>query len=320
MLPRLGITVPVEDLALTDLPAVAGRAEELGYTDAWSYERNVYDAFTPLAALAPVTRQLRLGTSICNAFTRPAGLIAMSAAALALLAPGRFVLGLGSSTEAIVRGWMGLPFARPLARMRETVSTVRRLLAGEKVGAMKLHRVPEQPVPIYMAALGDRMLQLAGEIADGLVFFMVGPRIAPELQARTGRRMEFVSRIIAIDGDAPEANLTLARRWIASYAVLPIYDRLLARQGFAEEVDAIKHRWQAGDRSGALRQVSQAMVDELILVGDIEAWSDRLAAFQRQGGTPDVWFMSTSAAPDRRRADFERTLRALAPATSRQPV
>jgi probable F420-dependent oxidoreductase len=316
----LGFTIPVEDLPLEELPEIAGRAEELGYSDAWSYERNVYDAFSPLAAAAAATRSMRLGTSITNIFTRPPGLIAMSAAGIAQLAPGRFVLGLGSSTEAIVSGWMGLPYGKPLTRMRETVTTVRRLLAGEKVGALKLHRIPETPVPIFMAAIGDRMLRLAGEVADGLVFFMVGPSGAPQLVAETGRTMEFVPRVIAIDGDRLEDNLALARRWIAGYAVIPTYARLLSRQGFAQEVAAIQQRWRAGDRNAAMGQVSQAMVDELMLLGDAGAWGERLAEFQRHGGTPDVWFMSTSSDPRRRRAQFERALLATAPARSRQPV
>ncbi|MEP7106182.1 MAG: LLM class flavin-dependent oxidoreductase, partial [Chloroflexota bacterium] len=149
---------------MAEIPAVAARAEALGYTDCWSYEINVFDAFTPLAAAAAATDGVRLGTAIAPVFFRPPGLLAMQAAAMAELAPGRFVLGVGSSTPVVVQQWMGIPFAAPVKAVRDTVVAVLALLAGEKVGGMRLGRPPAQPVPIWMAALGDRMAAAAHEV------------------------------------------------------------------------------------------------------------------------------------------------------------
>lgn len=116
---------------LSELPAFARFVEELGYTDIWSLESNALDGFTPLAAVAAVTERVRLGTAMIPAWTRPAGLLAMHAAAMAELAPGRFMLGVGSSTEVVVRQWLDVPFSRPLGRTREAVRAVRSLLGGQ---------------------------------------------------------------------------------------------------------------------------------------------------------------------------------------------
>ena len=278
---RLGLSLPAEGMPLAELPALARRAEELGYTDAWSFEVNGYDAFSPLAAAAAVTERIRLGTAIVPVYTRPAGLIAMQAAALAGLAPGRFVLGLGASTPTVVESWLGVRFARPLTRTRAAVVAVRALLAGERVDAMRLAAPPSPPPPIFMAALGERMLQAAGEIADGVCFYMCGPRIIPTLLARTGRQMDSVARLIVVPGG--EDALAAARRVVVTYALVPFYARVMGEQGFVEELEAIHDRWKAGDRSGAPGQVSQEMVDELVLAGSPEHIRDRLGAYSESG-------------------------------------
>ena len=302
---RLGISLPAEAMPLSELPALAQRAEELGYTDAWSFEVNGYDAFSPLAAAAAVTEHMRLGTCIVPVYTRPPGLIAMQAAALAGLAPGRFVLGLGASTPTVVETWLGVPFKLPLTRTRETVVAVRSLLAGEKVGGMRLAAPPSPPPPIFMAALGDKMLQSAGQLADGVCFYMCGPRIIPKLLARTGREMDSVARLIVLPGD--DDALTAARRLIVTYALVPFYARVMKEQGFGEEVQAIHERWQAGDRASAPSQVSDGMVAELVLAGSTDQIRERLGAYAKSGlGTAAL----AVAGPDRKA--LERLLAAIA--------
>jgi probable F420-dependent oxidoreductase len=277
------------------LAALAGRAEELGFTDGWSFEVNGFDAFTPLAAAAAGTARMRLGTAIVPVFTRPAGLTAMHAAAMADLAPGRFVLGLGCSTPTVVETWLEVPFSRPLSRVRDTAVKVRKLLQGERVGALRLG-VPPVEVPIFIAALGDRMLELAGEVGDGLAFFMVGPRIIPELLAKVGRPLESVARIVVLPGD-PKATAAIARGVVTTYALVPYYARLLVRQGFGEEVKAIGGRWAAGDRDAARGQVSDAMVRELVIAGDSDAIAEGIEAYWRAGlGTPVLSISGRSGA------------------------
>jgi probable F420-dependent oxidoreductase len=282
---RLGLSIPAEGVPLAALAALAGRAEESGFTDGWSFEVNGFDAFTPLATAAAGTSRMRLGTAIVPVFTRPAGLIAMHAAAMADLAPGRFVLGLGSSTPTVVETWLGVPFSRPVSKVRDTAVDVRKLLQGERVGALRLDAPPVE-VPIFIAALGDRMLKLAGEVGDGVAFFMVGPRIIPELLAKIGRPIDSVARIVVLPGD-PKAAAAVARGLITTYALVPYYARLLVRQGFGEEVQAVGDRWAAGNRDGARAQVSDAMVRELVVTGDSDAIAEGIDAYWRTGlGTP----------------------------------
>jgi probable F420-dependent oxidoreductase len=312
---RLAVTFPFENIELQAATRLVRQAEDLGYREAWSYERNVFDAFSPLAAAAMVTQRMRLGTSITPAFTRPPGLLAMSAASLAELAPGRFVLGVGASTPAIVSGWMGLEYGRPLTKVRETVQSVRALLAGEKVGGMRLHRPPPEPVPMYLAALGKRMLALAGEVADGVAFFMTSATAIPELVAGTGRALDSIARVVVPCAEDHEANLAFARRFIAGYVMVPCYGRLLVRQGFEAEVEAVRARWQAGDRHGAVAEVSEAMAAELMLLRTDPRLTERLEAFQRSGvGALDLWFISPAGEVEDQRRDVERALEVMAPA------
>lgn len=293
---RLGLSIPADGVPLAALPALAARAEQLGFTDGWSFEVNGFDAFTPLAAAAVTTSKMRLGTAIVPAYTRPAGLIAMHAAAMADLAPGRFVLGLGCSTPTVVETWLEVPFSRPLSTVRDTALKVRRLLAGEKVGALRLSAAVAAEVPIFVAALGDRMLRMAGEVGEGVAFYMAGPGIIPELLAQVGRPVDSVARIVVLPGER-QASIAAAQRVIATYALVPYYARLLARQGFGEEVVAIGERWALGDRAGARAQVSDAMVAELVIAGDADAIAAGIEAYWRAGlGTPVLAFAGTSAA------------------------
>ncbi|MBO0705963.1 MAG: LLM class flavin-dependent oxidoreductase [Candidatus Dormibacteraeota bacterium] len=322
---RYGVTIPFEHLPGSALREQLEEAGRLGIEEAWSYERNVFDAFTPLAAAATAHPTMRLGTSIVPVFTRPPGLLAMSAAGLAELAPGRFVLGVGGSTETIVTGWMGVPFAKPLQRVRETILTVRALLGGERVGKLTLYRPPATPPPIYMAALGERMLRLAGEIADGVAFFMASAGSVPGLLRGTGRELDSVARVIVLCGQDHAQNVAFARRFITGYAILPFYARFLESQGWGEAVRAIQRRWEAGDRAGANQEVPEEMAESLMLIETDPRLTDRVREYERSGlGTLDLWFMSPAGTEAQRAADTTRALHRLAPRTprplSREPV
>lgn len=274
---RIGLSVPPLGLPFAEIPAWCGRAEELGYTDVWTYEGVLLDGFTPATLAAAGTRSLRIGIGIIPAFTRPAGLIAMSAAALALAAPGRFVLGLGSSTKVIVEEWMGIPFSRPRERTVETARAVRSLLHGERVGRFKLALTPDPPPEIWLAGLGPKMLASLSGVADGACFFLVGPKLLPELIREAGG-LPSMERLLVHTGSADEA-----RRSLIPYALSPGYQPVLRRQGFGEEIDAILARWAAGDRAAAPGQVSDEMLRELVLMGDVDAIRSRLEDYAAAG-------------------------------------
>src|SRR5579859_3268870 len=173
---RYGLTIPYSDLPLAAHEAPLREAAAAGYTDFWSAEASGSDGFTPLALAACWVPDVTLGIAIIPAFTRGPALTAMSAAALAEAAPGRFVLGIGTSSPAVVESWNGIPFEQPVQRTKDLLRFLRSALAGEKIteeyatfriNGFRMDRVPDQPPPIYLAALRPGMLRYAGAQADG---------------------------------------------------------------------------------------------------------------------------------------------------------
>src|SRR4051812_4038694 len=168
MAQRWGLTLPLPATPLGASEEHVKRAEASGYTDLWSGETNGPDGFTPLALSAAWTERMRLGTGIVGVFQRGPALLAQEAAALADASGGRFVLGLGSSSDRIVEGWNGIPFEKPLSRVRETLDFLRPALAGERTETgFKLETAPSHEIPIMLAALRGGMLDLAVERANG---------------------------------------------------------------------------------------------------------------------------------------------------------
>ncbi|MEE2697037.1 MAG: LLM class flavin-dependent oxidoreductase, partial [Actinomycetota bacterium] len=164
-----GITVPLPG-PLHDQRALYRELVDLGYTDVWSAEAGDSDGLTPLALAAAWAPELRLGTAILPAYTRSPALMAQCAATMASAAPGRFALGIGSSSDVIVERWNGIPFEAPYQRVRDTVRFLKAALTGEKVTeeydsftirGFRLGIVPEQPPTILVAALREGMLRLA---------------------------------------------------------------------------------------------------------------------------------------------------------------
>ena len=167
--PRWGITLPLQGSGLAEQRAIVSGLADLGYTDAWSSELNGVDAFTPLALASQWTDKLRFGTAIASVYTRGPGLLAMTAATMADLAPGRFVLGVGTSTQVVVQQWNAVPFDAPYQRSRDVLRFLRAALAGEKVTAryetftvdgFRLERPPAVPPALALAALRPPMVKL----------------------------------------------------------------------------------------------------------------------------------------------------------------
>src|SRR3954468_7511477 len=176
MTQRYGMTIPFDGVPLGDQRDLIVALEDLGYTDVWSAESDGADGFTPLVLASQWAPSLRLGTAIIPAFTRGPACLAQSVASLADAAPGRFVLGIGTSSNVIVERWNGIPFEEPYKRTRDMVRFLRLALAGEKVDeqfdtftvrGFRLTRLPEQIPPILVAALRPGMLRLAGREGDG---------------------------------------------------------------------------------------------------------------------------------------------------------
>lgn len=330
---RLGITIGLEGASLQEAVDLCVRAEELGYTDVWSAEVGGADGIAALASVAAQTGSVRLGTAILPVFTRPPALLAMGAATLQNLSGGRFVLGLGTSSPVIVGGWMGGSFDRPLTRLREYVEVLREALAGKKVSyqgetvsleGFRLQLDPGAPVPIYVAALGPKACRLAGEVADGVIFFLKTPRgvrqglewVAEGAKAagRDPADLDSVIRVTAAVDEDPKVLRFVSRRLVTTYAAVAVYNRSLILQGFEEEATAIASAWAAGDREAATEAVSDRLLDELLITGTAEQCREGLAEFRAAGvKTPVLLPVSVAGDPAERVTRVHEAVAALAP-------
>ena len=330
---RWALSVPVDGYSLADLADLAREGQRLGYSDAWSYEADALDCFTPLSVVATATT-LRLGTAIANVFTRGPATLAMSAASIADLAPGRFCLGIGAGSQPIVEGWNGGRFALPATRVREMTRVLRSALAGERVvfkgttlsvDGFRLGRPPAHPVPIYIAALRPGMLQVAGEVGDGVIlnWLSVGdvPRVVAlvrESAARAGRdpnAVEITARLLVnVDPPGGEADVAV-RRHVTAYLNVPVYRAYQEWLGRAPVLSAMWDAWQRGDRKAAVAAVPEAVMSDLILRGSMAEIRAHVRRYLDAG--IDTAFLQVSTLetdPGRRRQLLGDALRALAPA------
>jgi probable F420-dependent oxidoreductase len=298
---RWGLTLPFPGVPLAEHEPLVRRAEAAGYDDLWTGETNGADGFTPLALAAAWTSRIRLGTGVVNPFTRGPAVLAQHAAALADASGGRFVLGLGASSNVIVERWNERPFERPLTRLRETVPVLREVLAGGRgPGGFRLETPPAQPVPIALAALRDRMLRLGGELADG-TFTNFLPLSATEHvvarvregEAAAGRsETEVICRFFCIPGD----GLDTARFMFAAYATVPVYEAFFRGLGWGEAIDPMVAAWRGGDRKAALATAPEDLVREIFVFGSPTEMRDRLGEYAARGITTLV--LTPLAAPD----------------------
>ena len=263
-------------------------ADELGYESAWVAEGHGGDQFAILAACATATRRIRLGTSISSVFVRSAPTIGMAAATVDHLSGGRFILGLGSSHKVQVEPEHGIPFVQPTQRLRETVDVVRGLLregsvsyAGKTIAIERfdLWFTPRRrEIPIYLSALFPTMLQIAGEIAEGVLLTWPtreSGRRAVENVALGARRagravdaVEVASLVPTYVASTRSEAFEGMRDAVAFYAgFFPRYNRLLAEAGFADTVRAIKDAFDRGDRVEAARRVSDALIEAVSAAG-----------------------------------------------------
>ena len=302
---RLGVTVPLPGFTVRTACDLARRAEELGYTDAWSAEVSGPDAFSVASAVGVSTASLRIGCAIAPVFTRPPALIAMSALAASQASDGRFCLGLGASTPTIVENWMGVDFERPVQRMRETIDVVQRALAGDKVDhdgdsarvkGFRLEGAPAE-VPIFIAALGPKMMALANERADGIALYAVseeGVRLAKE----AAPALELAARLICLPDQGIAEVREFARFLLTPYIAAEGYNSWIARQGFEQEAAAVKRSWDARDRSGAVAAVSDRLIDALVISGPAASCKERIESFREAGLDTPILLFIAQGGPD----------------------
>jgi probable F420-dependent oxidoreductase len=335
---RWSLSVPMEGFSLAELGGIAREAEALGYTDAWSFEVDGVDGFTPLAVIATSTTAMRLGIAIANVYTRGPATLASVAAGLADVAPGRFVLGIGSGSQPIVEAWNGGVFAKPATRVREMAQFLRVALAGERVvfkgqtfsvDGFRLTRVPDPPVPIYIAALRPGMLKVAGEVGDGVIVNWNAPEDVPKLvqvvreaaqkAGRDPEAIEVTARLfVNLDPPGPESD-QMIKRHIAGYLNVPVYRAYQEWLGRTPVLQPMWERWAAGDRNGAVAAIPSTLVEELVVRGPLPAIRARVQRYLDHGiDTAFLQFQTNDPDPARRRALVLDAMRGLAPSARTQ--
>ncbi len=328
---RLGVHIGYWGLGLTseDQLAIVQEAEQLGYDSVWSAEAYGSDVATILGWLAGQTTKIRLASGIFQMPGRSATMTAMTAATIDQLSGGRMILGIGSSGPQVSEGWHGVRFARQLARTRDYVAVLRMALDRERVvydgetlqlplpdgpgKALKLTIAPVQDrIPIYIAAIGPKNTQLAGEIADGVVPTLFSPEhvaiMRRELQAGVdraggGKTLEDVDIAPGVQvyvGNDVAGARDLMRPFLALYIggmgsrEKNFYNTLVRQYGFEDAAQKIQDLYLDGRREEAMAAVPDALIDTVALCGTKDEVRDRLAAYRDAGVgtlgvTPVAW-------------------------------
>ncbi len=299
----------LEALPLGLVRDFARKADQKGWNAAWFPEITFGDAFTPAAAAALETKALRLATGVVGIWSRSPVAMALTAASMSQLCPGRMILGLGLQARSYVEDWHGARYGNVVTAMREYVTMVRRILAGEsrtfegevfRVRNFQLQIPPPDPhVPIYIAAIGPRMTRLAGELADGMLgYFYSVPYVknvvVPNLRAgaaQAGRSLEKFDLACGLPAiiTQDDSGLELIKGQVLMFATAgqssPFYAESFVQAGFAKELEEIRDRFAKKDMQGALRVITPEMADAFTLAGRAEHVKKRIEQYHAAGVT-----------------------------------
>ena len=292
----------------SDLIAVAQAADRLGYESFWTGESWGRDAFTVLTMLACHTERIRLGTGIVTVYSRTPGLIAQSIASLDCISGGRAILGLGTSGRIVIEDWHGVKFDYPVSRTREYIDIIRMALAGERVNyegrfyQLKRFRMGVAPIqeriPIYIASLGQRNLELTGEIADGWLPIWTHCEKLPEIKTpllsaasgagRSGDEVTTAPQILSCatsDDETLASALGQARAHMAFYigGMGRYYYDLFCRYGYQSAGDEVRRAWAEGDRGAAANAITDEMVDSITAIGTPDECRRKMERFRANG-------------------------------------
>lgn len=310
-------------------------AENIGVDAVWVAEAWGSDAATTLGYLAAVTERMQLGSSIFQLGVRSAAMTAQTAMTLAEMSGGRFVLGLGASGPQVMEGLHGVPFAGPLTRMRETMDVLEQAFAGERIAldgkrirlplpggegkALRLAIRTEHEIPIYLASLSPKMLELTGERAQGWIGTSFVPEGAEEAYfshmragaARTGRTLDDIDICqgaevaFARDEDELQEMLQHRKGGLAfslggmGSADTNFYNSAYARQGFADVAEEAQRLWVSGARAAAAAAIPDEMVLATTLLGTEAGVAARLRTWA-DAGVDTVRFYPAGADLDAR--------------------
>jgi probable F420-dependent oxidoreductase len=317
MTKRHGITIPFDGVPLADHRDWFRELVDLGYTDVWSSEANGTDAFTPLALAAAWAPELRLGCAIVPAYTRGPALMAMSVAAMAEAAPGRFAFGIGTSSDVIVERWNGIPFEEPYKKTRDMVRFLKQALTGEKVDetfdtftvkGFRLGRKPPEVPPILVGALRPGMLRLGGREGDGAIINWLSADDVKQVAPEVGEGKEIVARIFVCPTDDADTARGIGRFAIGAYLNVPVYAAFHEWVGRGDDLKGMWENWKVGDRKAATAAIPDHVVDELIVHGSPAQCREHIARYVENGVTTPAPAIILPG------ADLRQVVRDLAPA------
>ena len=287
------------ELASQRIPEISAQAEQKGFDGLWFGETTLRDASILTTIAAASTKKIPLGTSIVNVFTRTPSQLALMGATINEFSGGRFTLGLGVSTAAIVDSWHGQSFDKPIQRLDETVLLLRRYFSGERFSQQGSYSYPKnarlrlQPPPkIALAALSDHMIKKAAQLADGIILNLYPPdRIRHAISIMEAVRQKFgrkdrptlsVMLYSIVVGDE-EKGLDAAKDLVSFYASAPAYSTLFSSLGFDAEARAMMDGWKAKDRDAVKRVVTRQMIDKLVVLGTIDDLRERVKRYHKEG-------------------------------------
>lgn len=330
---KLGLNIGYFGTAIAQNFTIISTAEDLGYDSVWTAEAYGSDALTPLAWIAAKTERIKVGSAVFQMPARTPAMTAMTAATLDTMSNGRFLLGLGVSGPQVVEGWHGRPYGKPLGVTREYVEILRRIFAREEpvtfdgdyyqlpytasdstgLGrALKIMQKPKNPnLPIFIAAIGPKNVQLTAEIADGWLPVLFSPDRAHEMygplldtgfalsgEENKADRFEVAPTVQALVTDDLERGRMTMKPFLALYIGgmgakgKNFYNDLARRYGYEEAAEKIQDLYLGGQKMEAVHAVPDALVDELCLVGSKERIEDRLAAW-KSGNTTTIILSTT---------------------------
>ncbi|MEC9307899.1 MAG: LLM class flavin-dependent oxidoreductase [Chloroflexota bacterium] len=323
-----------QDFANEEIIFVAKLAEKHGYSTFFTGESWGRDALTLLTFVACHTETLRLATGIIPIFSRTPGLIAQSIASLDVLSGGRAILGLGTSGKTVIENWHGVPYAKPLDMTKTYIEIIRLALSGERVNfdspdihlqGFKLNVIPiQESIPIFIASLGPKNLQLTGQIADGwlpiwvhLDYLSKLKQTVAEAAIEAGRSIADITiapQILCRVGESPIDRVLAedsVRAHIAYYVggMGTYYSEVFCRYGYQNEVGNIRDAWRINDRQLAANLVTDEMINNISVVGSVKDCRSKLQEFRIEGADmPVVAFPHGTP-----RSAMEETIIALSP-------
>lgn len=304
---EVGIAISADYFPINDIINMASFIDQLGFAQVSVPEMWGHDVVTLLALLAHLTKKPRIAAGIFNMFSRTPALVAQTAATLDELSNGRFVLGLGLSGPIVVEKWHGVPFKKPLKRTKEFVDIVRTILRGDRLhyeseffGTLEGFKLsmnpPRQSVPIHIASLGPKNIELTARIADGWIPVMMPieafkeevKKVKSILQAEKKDSESFaITPFVLAAVGRDEETRQLLRNHLAYYfgGMGDFYNNMLRRIGHDEEADKIKKYWAEGNRKAAAAVISDDLLNEICVNGDEEESRAQLQRFFDAGAT-----------------------------------